>query len=90
MEFFTKEHFDLLNKYHSQKNDKSNDEHNEAYKVLGEAYQLVHTWANNVKNTLFDQGKVDIRKAPTNQAQQFASYLSVSYTHLTLPTIYSV
>ena len=75
MEFFTQQHFDLLNKYHSQKNDKSNDEHNEAYKVLGEAYQLVHTWANNVKNTLFDQGKVDIRKAPTNQAQQFASYL---------------
>lgn len=73
-EYFTSDHFKLLNKWQGQKKDSSNPEQQRAYEELSRAYQVTDEWAKELKRKLFPEGKVDILRKPTNQANNFASY----------------
>jgi 5-methylcytosine-specific restriction protein B len=75
MDFFTQQHFDLLNEWSEKKYDNQNVEHKAAYKELADVYKLVHQWADQIKKEVFPQGRVSIIKKPTNQGQIFESYL---------------
>jgi 5-methylcytosine-specific restriction protein B len=73
-DYFTSEHFKLLNKWRGQKRDDSNPEQNNAYEELKKAYEITEAWANQLKAEFFPTGKVDCRKRPTNQANNFQAY----------------
>ncbi len=73
-DYFTSDHFKLLNRWKGQKRDESNPEQNRAYTELKKAYEVAEAWASKVKGTLFPVGHVEIRRGPTNQGNNFASY----------------
>ncbi|OCX20293.1 restriction endonuclease [Stutzerimonas xanthomarina] len=73
-DYFTSDHFKLLNRWKGQKRDESNPEQNRAYEELKKAYEVTEAWANKVKAELFPVGRVEIRKRPTNQGNNFAGY----------------
>lgn len=73
-DYFTSDHFNLLNKWKGQKRDESNPEQNRAYEDLKKAYEVTEAWANAVKTRLFPAGVVKIRKRPTSQANSFLHY----------------
>lgn len=73
-DYFTSDHFKLLNRWKGQKRDESNPEQNRAYEDLKKAYEVTEAWADKVKDALFPVGHVEIRKRPTNQGNNFASY----------------
>lgn len=71
---FTSDHFKLLNKWKGQRRDESNPEQNRAYDDLKKAYEVTEAWAHQVNAELFPVGRVEIRKRPTNQGNNFAGY----------------
>ena len=73
-DYFTSDHFKLLNRWKGQKRDESNPEQNRAYEELKRAYEVTEAWAHKVKAAMFPMGHVEIRKRPTNQGNNFASY----------------
>lgn len=73
-DYFTSDHFKLLNKWKGQKRDESNPEQNRAYDELKKAYEATEAWANEVKTKLFPTGVVKVRKRPTSQANSFLPY----------------
>ena len=73
-DYFSSEHFKLLNKWRKQKRDDSNPEQNRAYKELQEAYEITELWANQVQKSLFTDGYINIRKRPTSQGNTFFDY----------------
>ena len=73
-DYFTSDHFKLLNKWKGQKRDESNPEQNRAYEELKKAYEVTEAWANEVKSKLFPTGVVKARKRPTSQANSFLPY----------------
>jgi len=73
-DYFTSDHFKLLNKWKGQKRDESNPEQNRAYDELKKAYEVTEAWANEVKTKLFPTGVVKVRKRPTSQANSFLPY----------------
>lgn len=73
-DYFTSDHFKLLNKWKGQKRDESNPEQNRAYEELKKAYEVTEAWANEVKTKLFPMGIVKVRKRPTSQANSFLPY----------------
>ncbi len=73
-DYFTTEHFKLLNRWKGQRRDESNPEQNRAYEDLKKAYEITEAWAEKVKDALFPVGHVEIRKRPTTQGNNFASY----------------
>ena len=73
-DYFTRDHFKLLNKWKGQKRDESIPEQNRAYEDLKKAYEVTEAWADKVKEALFPMGHVEVRKRPTNQGNSFASY----------------
>jgi 5-methylcytosine-specific restriction protein B len=72
--YFTSEHFELLNKWKGKKRDYSNPEQDYAYEELGKAYEVTEAWANEIKARLFPMGVVKVRKRPTSQANSFLPY----------------
>lgn len=73
-DYFTSDHFKLLNKWQGQKRDESNPEQNRAYEDLKKAYEVTEAWAKAVQVALFPVGRVSIRKRPTSQANAFLPY----------------
>lgn len=73
-DYFTSDHFKLLNKWKGQKRDESNPEQNRAYEELKKAYEVTEAWANEVKTKLFPTGVIKVRKRPTSQANSFLPY----------------
>jgi 5-methylcytosine-specific restriction protein B len=73
-DYFTSDHFKLLNRWKGQKRDESSPEQNRAYEDLKKAYEVTEAWAVQVKEALFPVGRVEVRKRPTNQGNNFASY----------------
>ncbi len=73
-DYFTSDHFKLLDRWKGQARDPSNPEQNRAYEDLGRAYAVTEAWATEVQKRLFPQGRVEIRKRPTNQGNNFAAY----------------
>lgn len=73
-DYFTSDHFKLLNKWKGQKRDESNPEQSRAYEELKKAYEVTEAWAGEVKSKLFPTGVVKVRKRPTSQANSFLHY----------------
>ncbi|PLK49339.1 McrB family protein [Uliginosibacterium sp. TH139] len=73
-DYFTSDHFKLLNKWKGQKRDESSPEQNRAYEELKRAYEVTEAWATGVKTKLFPKGVVKVRKRPTSQANSFLPY----------------
>lgn len=73
-DYFTSNHFELLDKWRGQARDKSNPEQNRAYEDLEAAYAVTERWARGVQKLLFPQGRVEVRKRPTNQGNNFVPY----------------
>lgn len=73
-DYFTNDHFKLLNKWKGQRRDESNPEQNRVYEELTDAYKVTEAWAKDVKVRLFPNGTVEIRKRPTNQGNNFVAY----------------
>jgi 5-methylcytosine-specific restriction protein B len=73
-DYFTNEHFELLNACKGQERDDSNAEQNRAYKELKKAYAVTEAWAEALKAKLFPNGRIEIRKRPTSQANTFFHY----------------
>jgi 5-methylcytosine-specific restriction protein B len=73
-DYFTSDHFKLLNRWKGQRRDESNPEQNRAYADLKNAYEVTEAWAQKVTGELFPVGRVEIRKRPTNQGNNFAGY----------------
>lgn len=73
-DYFTSDHFKLLNKWKGQKRDESNPEQNRAYEELKKAYEVTEAWANEVNTKLFPMGVVKVGKSPTSQANSFLPY----------------
>lgn len=71
---FTTEHFKLLTRWKGQKRDESNPEQNRAYEALKQDYELTEAWARALQARLFPQGRVEVRKRPTNQGNNFSGY----------------
>lgn len=72
---FTSDHFELLDKWKGQKRDESNPDQNRAYDELKQAYELIAAWADKLKERRFPDGRVEVRRRPTNQANNFTGYL---------------
>ena len=72
--YFTSDHFKLLNKWKGQRRDESNPEQNRAYEELKRAHEVTEAWANEVKTKLFPLGVVKVRKRPTSQANSLLPY----------------
>lgn len=75
MDFFTQEHFDLLNKWKGIKSDNADPIQTAAKKELKEAYKVLEIWAEELKNTCFPDGYVKLKKSPINQGGNFFDYL---------------
>ncbi len=73
-DYFTNEHFALLNKWKGKKRDESNAEQSNAYEKLKEAYEATNTWAHSLKSAFFPAGDVKIHRRPTSQANFFLPY----------------
>ena len=73
-DYFSSDHFKLLDRWKGQARDASNPEQNRAYEDLGRAYAVTEAWATEVQKRLFPQGRVEVRKRPTNQGNNFAAY----------------
>lgn len=73
-DYFTSDHFKLLNKWKGQKWDPTNPEQRLAYDELKKAYAVTEGWAERLKNLLFRSGHVKAVKKPTNQAGNFLPY----------------
>ena len=73
-DYFSTDHFKLLNKWKGQKRDDSNPEQNQAYEELRKAYFITESWAKLVQERLYPNGYIEVRKRPTNQANVFSSY----------------
>jgi 5-methylcytosine-specific restriction protein B len=73
-DYFSSDHFKLLNKWKGQKRDESNPEQSRAYEDLKKAYEVTEAWANALRDEMFPLGRVDIRKRPTSQGNHFTGY----------------
>jgi 5-methylcytosine-specific restriction enzyme B len=73
-EYFTNDHFNLLNKWKGQRRDESNPEQNRAYEELKKAYEITSAWASALQKKTFPLGRVEVRKRPTSQANTFLPY----------------
>lgn len=73
-EYFTNDHFKLLNEWNGQKRDNSNPGQSQAYQELKKSYLVTEAWAHELKEKLFPTGVVKILKRPTNQVNIFVPY----------------
>jgi 5-methylcytosine-specific restriction protein B len=73
-EYFTSDHFELLNKWKNQRRDDTDPNQNAAYEELSRAYAITEKWAHKVRSLKFPNGKVSVRKRPTSQANKFFPY----------------
>ncbi|MDR6103025.1 hypothetical protein QE369_003222 [Agrobacterium larrymoorei] len=73
-EYFTQEHFVLLGNWGGQTYDSSDQAQKDAYDILKAAYRITKAWAEEVQKSLFPEGWIDVRMAPTTQRNKFATY----------------
>ncbi|MDC3188111.1 AAA family ATPase [Pseudoalteromonas elyakovii] len=74
MDFFTLEHFNLLNKWQGKKSNPQKIEQKQDYPQLKDAYAITERWAKALQKKMFPSGTVKIRKSPINQGGNFFSY----------------
>jgi 5-methylcytosine-specific restriction protein B len=75
LDYFTKQHFDLLAMWQGKKSEPGNAEQDAIKAELKEAYELIERWAYGVEKACFPNGVVKLRKSPINQGGKFFPYL---------------
>lgn len=80
-DYFTSDHFKLLNKWKGTIYDKSNPEQQRVYEELGQAYDVTKHWAEALQQQLFKDGKTKTVRKPTDQWQK-------KFTHYNWARIY--
>lgn len=74
-DYFTSDHFKLLNKWKGTVYDKTSPEQQRAYTDLGQAYDITKQWAEALQRQLFKDGKTRTFRKPTDQWQKkFTNY----------------
>jgi len=73
-EYFTHEDLALIEQYAGRRYDKKDPEHQRVYADLKITYSKVGHWAKLVQEALFPEGRVEMRRNPTNQAITFEAY----------------
>lgn len=74
LDFFTEQDFEELARFSKQKMDDENEGHSNTYELLKATYNKIEYWAKEIKQKLFPDGAVQLRKRPTNQANKFEFY----------------
>jgi 5-methylcytosine-specific restriction protein B len=69
-DYFTSDHFKLLNKWKGTVYDKSNPEQQKVYNELSEAFDLTKRWAEAVQQSFFPMGWSKTVRKPTDQWQK--------------------
>ena len=74
-DYFTSDHFKLLNKWKGTIYDKSNPEQQKVYEELSQAFDVTKRWAEAVQQSFFPMGWSKTVRKPTDQWQKkFISY----------------
>lgn len=74
-DYFTSDHFKLLNKWRGTVYDKTSPEQQRAYEELSEAFDVTKRWANAVQQKFFPSGWAKTVRKPTDQwHKRFISY----------------
>ena len=74
-DYFTSDHFKLLNKWKGTIYDKSNPEQQKVYEELSQAFDVTKRWAEAVQQSFFPMGRTKTVRKPTDQWQKkFISY----------------
>lgn len=74
-DYFTSDHFKLLNKWRGAIYDKSNPEQQKVYEELSQAFDVTKRWAEAVQQSFFPMGWTKTVRKPTDQWQKkFISY----------------
>lgn len=68
--YFSNDHFKLLNKWKGTVYDKTNPEQKRVYEELGQAYDVTKHWAEALQQQLFKDGKTKTVRKPTDQWQK--------------------
>jgi 5-methylcytosine-specific restriction protein B len=68
--YFTSDHFKLLNKWKGTIYDKSNPEQQKVYEELSQAFDVTKRWAEAVQKTFFPMGWTKTVRKPTDQWQK--------------------
>jgi hypothetical protein len=71
----SKDVFAALEKWQDRARENGDPDADQAYQTLKDAYSKIENWAREVQRRAFPDGRVKIRKAPTNQAHKFSPYL---------------
>lgn len=79
--YFSNDHFKLLNKWKGTVYDKTNPEQQRVYEELGQAYDVTKHWAEALQQQLFKDGKTKTVRKPTDQWQK-------KFTHYNWARIY--
>ena len=74
-DYFTRDYFELLSRWQGKPFDRHTPGHDEAYKELSKAYNVVQAWAVGVMQELFLKGKPVLVRKPTNQKNIFSRFL---------------
>jgi len=75
VDYFTSDHFKLLNKWKGTIYDKSNPEQQKVYEELSQAFDVTKRWAEAVQQSFFPMGWSKTVRKPTDQWQKkFISY----------------
>jgi 5-methylcytosine-specific restriction enzyme B len=69
-DYFTSDHFKLLNKWKGTVYDPSNPEQEKAYKELSHAFDVTKRWAADVQQSMFPMGWNKTVRKPTDQWQK--------------------
>lgn len=69
-DYFTSEHFKLLNKWKGTIYDKSNPEQQKVYEELSQAFDVTKRWAETVQQSYFPMGWSKTVRKPTDQWQK--------------------
>lgn len=69
-DYFTSDHFKLLNKWKGTIYDKSNPEQQKVYEELSQAFDVTKRWAEAVQQSFFPMGWTKTVRKPTDQWQK--------------------
>lgn len=73
-DYFTSDHFKLLNKWKGTVYDKTNPEQQRVYEDLGQAYDVTKQWAKALQKLSFKNGWTKTVRKPADRSGKFTAY----------------
>ena len=75
MDFFNQSDVELIKRHANEKKEPNNSSHKETYAALKATYDKVAYWSDQVTKRVFPKGQSKTIKKPTNQSNNFETYL---------------